>query len=73
MSLKIVVIVSCNFLMKGIKKAKGLAENFKQNVEIKLVWQVISVWYPRCSTNKMKETKIYECFNVAYIRNLIKS
>lgn len=66
MSLK---IVSCNFLMKGIKKAKGLAENFKQNVEIKLVWQ----WYPRCSTNKMKETKIYECFNVAYIRNLIKS
>lgn len=39
MSLK---ILSCNFLMKGIKKAKGLAENFKQNVEIKLVWQVIS-------------------------------
>lgn len=50
--------------MKGIKIAKGLAENFKQNVEIKLVWQVISSGIqgaPQTKWKKLKYIWMFEC------------
>lgn len=48
--------------MKGIKKAKGLAENFKQNVEIKLVWQVISSGIQGAPQTKWKKLKYMNVF-----------
>lgn len=48
--------------MKDIKKAKGLAENFKQNVEIKLVWQVISSGIQGAPQTKWKKLKYMNVF-----------